>query len=122
VHRIAELSRCVRPGGAIAFSAWGSAEETAAFQLIPTVARETLGEQATAPPAGAARRIDGSPAVLSALLRAAGLEPHVRGPVTRTLTCGSAEAFWERFALGAPGTRALLARLGEERGRAAAGR
>ena len=61
-------------------------------------------------------------AVLSALLRAAGLEPHVRGPVTRTLTCGSAEAFWERFALGAPGTRALLARLGEERGRAAAGR
>ena len=86
----------MRPGGAIAFSAWGSAEETAAFQLIPTVARETLGEEATAPPAGAARRIDGSPAVLSALLRAADIKPERVGEVDAIFEHWASRATIER--------------------------
>ena len=50
--------------------------------------------------------------VLHALLEAAGAtDIAVHGPVTRTLRTPNAAAYWERFALGAPGTRALLQTL-----------
>ena len=58
------------------------------------------------------RRADGSPSGLRALFAAAGAgDVQVHGPVTRTLRVASAAAYWDRFALGAPGTRALLDKL-----------
>ena len=38
----------------------------------------------------------------------------MHGPVTRTLRAKDAQAYWDRFALGAPATRALLATLSPE--------
>ena len=61
------------------------------------------------------KRADGSPDGLRALLAEAGAgDVMVHGPVTRTLRVADAEAYWERFARAAPGTRGLLAQLAPE--------
>jgi len=108
-----EMLRCLRPGGAVGFTAWGSPEETEAFQLIPRLARELFGasDGILAEAAPESRRISGSIGSLTDLLVSFGLEPRVSGPVTRELRCADALAFWDRFALASPGTRSLLAKL-----------
>ena len=58
------------------------------------------------------KRIDGSADGLRSMLLDAGLtDVTVHGPVTNQLITPSAEAYWERFARGAPGTKELLAGL-----------
>ena len=107
---VREMLRCLKPGAPLLISAWGSREETAAFQVIPAAAEASL--PAVSLPAARPTRADGSPAGLHALLEAAGAtDIAVHGPVTRTLRAKDAQAYWDRFALGAPATRALLATL-----------
>ena len=107
---VREMLRCLKPGAPLLISAWGSREETAAFQVIPTAAEASL--PADSLPEMKPKRADGSPAGLHALLQAAGAtDIAVHGPVTRTLRAESAQAYWDRCALGQPPTRALLATL-----------
>jgi hypothetical protein len=194
---VAEMLRCVRPGGVVGLTAWGGSHETEAFQLIPTLARRLFGDappavgpagdsptpapvpapvpmpvpptntpadtsavtstvMPTATPADAPAdahthaspvtsadtpadipadtpagvpaatpavtassgpciphfRIQNSVSSLRDLLSSAGLESiRVIGPLTHHLRCPTAEAFWTRFALAAPGTRHLLSSL-----------
>ena len=42
VAGLKEMARCLKPGGVLAFSAWGVASETAGFQLIPQAAAACL--------------------------------------------------------------------------------
>jgi hypothetical protein len=64
--------------------------------------------QLSAPPPPDSR-LQGSPSSLRDLLSSAGLESvRIIGPITRHLRCPTAAAFWDRFALAAPGARRLL--------------
>mmetsp|Transcript_9166 Transcript_9166/g.23977 ORF Transcript_9166/g.23977 Transcript_9166/m.23977 type:complete len:285 (-) Transcript_9166:68-922(-) len=111
---LASMLRALRPSGHALFSAWGVAHETPAFTLIPTAARELFGAERFPASAGTAR-LDGSPDALKALLAESGFEDvDVTGPHAKDLVVDSAEAFWDRFASGAPGTQKLLASLEED--------
>lgn len=111
---LGEMARVVRPGGNVAIGAWGAASETPAFQVIPAAAAELAR---TSPSAADALGAVPKSARLGAeevaeLARELGLrDVRVVGPAVRTLQVASAEAYWERFSRGAPGTRALLAAL-----------
>lgn len=113
---MSELARTLKPGGRLAISAWGSMDETPAFGMIPSAAAalaRARGQQANPalleashPP----RRK--TPQEVEHSLRALGLQQvHIHGPFSSHLTTPNAEAYWQRFALGAPGTRSLLAVL-----------
>ena len=113
---IAEMVRCLKPGGRVAITAWGASDETEAFQQIPAAARECLDEAEARKWRPEARRIHGSAERLTALLESAGLEQvRIVGPVTRTCVVADARAYWLRFAEGSPGTREKLAALSADR-------
>ena len=112
VRGVREMLRVVKPGSQVIFSAWALPEQTEAFQIIPTAAASVLPEElvSSSKKAGPGKRIQGEPEALRALLAEAGAgDVMIHGPIARTLTQPSARAYWDRFALAAPGTRALLA-------------
>lgn len=107
-----EIHSCLRAGGAVAISAWGSKAETPAFQVFPDAVQEAV-------PSAAAdskpKRITGSPEALRELLTSAGFSDiHVVGPVSRDLCMASAEAFYDRFAKGSPNIREIISKLDKE--------
>jgi len=110
-----EMIRVLKPGGCIGIGAWGGAGETPAFAVIPAVMAELSQQRPSVATAleklpKAAARI--SVQDVEALARDVGLEDvRVHGPLSHALEVPSAEAYWERFSLGAPGTRAVLAAL-----------
>lgn len=113
---VRELVRTLKPGGRLAICAWGSMDETPAFAVLPEAAA-ALARARASHASPALRRASRPPSRKSlreveAALRSLGLAAvRVHGPIRRTLRTPSAQAYWERFALGAPGTRALLASL-----------
>ena len=109
---VAAMLRCVRPGGRVAISAWGSADVTPAFQVIPAAVSSVLADRLDARPRRLGARLGGAdvPSRLRALFMDAGATAvRVDGPITRTLVVASAREYWLRFALGSPGTREMLA-------------
>jgi ubiquinone/menaquinone biosynthesis C-methylase UbiE len=110
---LAEMARCAVPGGSVLVSAWGPPEETEAFNIIPAAAEIVVPAklQSAAKP----KRADGTPSALKATLEAAGLiDVHIHGPITREIEVASPSDYWDRFALAAPGFRALLLKLDDE--------
>ena len=107
---LSELCRTLRPGGIVAISAWGAPRETQAFRVLPDAAARVLPAQQS--DAAKPKRIDGTPPALRAFFEAGGLrDVRIAGPITRMLQVASATDYWDRFALGAPGTQKLLASL-----------
>ncbi|KAJ9458797.1 Ubiquinone/menaquinone biosynthesis C-methyltransferase UbiE [Diplonema papillatum] len=104
-----EIRRCLADGGVAVVSAWGTPAETPAFRVFPDAIKSVLPERDLQP-----GRIAGSVEALGDLLREARFERiKIVGPVQKRLRVGSAEAFYERFALGSAPTKALLATLGD---------
>lgn len=113
-----EMARCCKPGGAVAFTSWGTAAETAGFQLIPAAATSCLPSDLAAKVCPKSRRAEASAEwareVLGTLADDMSLSDaviDVRGPITRQLVVASPAAYWERFASTSPGLRSLLADL-----------
>jgi len=108
------LYQSLRPGGRAMVSAWGTAAETPAFALIPSIARELFGDDRVSSNAGT-KRCDGSPEFLTDIMRFAGFEKvEVTGPHSYDVETQTPVDFWDRFALAAPGTMQLLERLGQD--------
>lgn len=111
-----EIYRCLLPGsGKMVLSAWGNAEETPAFRVFPDAVKAVAPRllEGSKP-----KRIVGSPDVLKELLEKAGFENvKVIGPVKRILRVSSAEAYYDRFALGSPNTISTLSKMNEDEAR-----
>lgn len=89
-------------------SAWGSTEETPAFQIFGDAFREVSGSNEAAKP----KRITASPSVLKSLLEAAHFQDvQIIGPVSHNVHVASPQAYFDRFALTSPKIKASLAQL-----------
>lgn len=105
-----EMVRCLRPGGVLVFSAWGSADETAGFQIIPQAATACLPPELAQMLNPLKKRAEASPenlrkAILSAVGDSGGAAISIYGPETRLLVADSPAAYWSRFAETSPGLR-----------------
>ena len=111
VAGLKEMARCLRPGGVLIFSAWGSAAETAGYQIIPQAAAACLPLELSQKVNPLKKRSEGSveklrEALVSAMGEGAADSIRVHGPETRALTVESPAAYWTRFAKTSPGLRA----------------
>ena len=110
VAGLKEMARCLKPGGVLAFSAWGAASETAGFQLIPQAAAACLPPELAQRVNPLKKRAEASPeslraALLSAIGEGACAAISVHGPEARSLVTDSPAAYWTRFAETSPGLR-----------------
>jgi len=110
---LTEMIRCLTPStGVAAFTAWGSIDETPAFRVFPDVASELVPHLVAA---RKPKRITGSAAVLTSLMKQAGfVDVRVVGPITKTLEVGSAMDFYDRFALTSPPTAEMIDKMSDE--------
>jgi SAM-dependent methyltransferase len=99
-----QIYNCLQPGGRVVISAWGSAEETPAFQVV----KDAFADIAPYAYPGTSR-ITGSPQVLTELLQEAGfVDIDIQGPITRILHVDSPEAYYDRFVCSSPKLQTLL--------------
>ena len=90
----------------IVFSAWGSPEETPAFQVFQDAFRQVIP---IASDGGKPNRIVGSPDVLRSLLQKAGFtDIQIVGPVSHEVHVASPQEFYDRFALTSPKIKGFL--------------
>jgi SAM-dependent methyltransferase len=111
VEGLRQIHSCLVPGGQVVLSAWGSPEETPAFQVVPDAFREIAPNESPQK-----SRITGSPQVLANLIQDAGFDNYIRirGPVERVLHVASASAYFDRFYYSSPKIRAAMDSLPED--------
>lgn len=109
-----EIYKCLKKEGKVVISAWGSEEETPAFQVFPDAFRALVEPGHWQ--AGKPDRMTGSPPILQSLLREAGFRDiEVVGPIAHKVHVESPQAFYDRFALTSPKIRWFLEQLEEEK-------
>ena len=111
-----EMLRCAKSNGegAVAFTAWGSEEQTQAFRIFPDVAKEICPNLIST---GTPKRITGSIDVLQQLMIDAGCcidSIHIIGPISKQLIVASPEEFYSRFALTSPNTVDMISKMDKE--------
>jgi ubiquinone/menaquinone biosynthesis C-methylase UbiE len=107
-----QIHKSLKSGcGQVVVSAWGNAQETPAFQVVPDAFAQV------APDAQLSKgRLAGSKDVMEELLVQAGFdEIKIVGPVARTLHVASASAYFERFYRASSKVRDAIDGLDDER-------
>jgi len=108
-----EIFHCLKCSGKVAVSAWGSQEETSAFQIFPRAFKQVLPENLWKK--SKPNRIEGSPSTLYSLLENAGFcDVKVVGPIQHAVHVASPAAFYDRFALTSPKLNDTLSNLTTE--------
>lgn len=106
-----EMTRCLKPGGVVLFTAWGGPDETPGFQIIPKAAVDCLATDLADKVNPKRKRAHASAENLTeALLDAMGEETEsslirILGPEMRMLNVASPAAYWTRFAETSPALR-----------------
>ena len=98
-------------------SGWCDRGDSPAFRIIPDAVRATAPELVSA--SGKKKPFLRNPEEVLRLMEQAGfVDVEIKSNVRRTLTIPSAEAYFERFALGSPPTRSMMVwmrdNMGEE--------
>ena len=118
----AEASRCLAPGGKLAFTVWVAPPKTAPFEITLRSVRECGNADVPLPQGPSFFKYADAASVASAM-EAVGLEPTVLAEeVPQTMQLDRAEDLFELFATGTVRTRALLRAQTDDARRAIAAR